>query len=83
MSEETAKIVDAEIKSLVMGGYEGAKKLLSEHKDDWEKLSEALIEYETLTGEEIKDVLAGKTIAKGKDAPVAEERKTRASIPEL
>ena len=83
MSEETAKLVDAEIKSLVMGGYEGAKKLLSEHKEDWEKLSEALIEYETLTGEEIKDILAGKTIAKGKDAPVAEEKKTKASIPEL
>ena len=83
MSEETAKLVDAEIKSLVMGGYEGAKKLLSEHKEDWEKLSEALIEYETLTGEEIKDILAGKEIAKGKDAPVAEEKKTKASIPEL
>lgn len=83
MSEETAKLVDAEIKALVIGGYEGAKKLLSEHKEDWEKLSEALIEYETLTGEEIKDILAGKQIAKGSDAPVAEEKKTKASIPEL
>ena len=83
MSEETAKLVDAEIKSLVVGGYEGAKKLLSEHKEDWEKLSEALIEYETLTGEEIKDILAGKEIAKGTDTPVSEERKTKASIPEL
>ncbi|MBR1949063.1 MAG: ATP-dependent zinc metalloprotease FtsH, partial [Alphaproteobacteria bacterium] len=83
MSEETAKLVDAEIKALVIGGYEGAKKLLSEHKEDWEKLSEALIEYETLTGEEIKDILAGKQIAKGTDAPVSEEKKTRASIPEL
>ena len=83
MSEETAKLVDAEIKALVLGGYEGAKKLLQEHKEDWEKLSEALIEYETLTGEEIKDVLAGKQIAKGKDTPVSEEKKTKASIPEL
>ena len=83
MSEETAKLVDAEIKSLVLGGYEGAKKLLQEHKEDWEKLSEALIEYETLTGEEIKDILAGKVIAKASDAPVPEEKKTKASIPEL
>ena len=83
MSEETAKLVDAEIKSLVLGGYEGAKKLLQEHKEDWEKLSEALIEYETLTGEEIKDILAGKQIAKSNDVPVAEEKKTKASIPEL
>ena len=83
MSEETAKLVDAEIKSLVVGGYEGAKKLLEEHKEDWEKISEALIEYETLTGEEIKDLLAGKIISKSADAPVAEEKKTKASIPEL
>ena len=83
MSEETAKLVDAEIKALVIGGYEGAKKLLQEHKEDWEKLSEALIEYETLTGEEIKDILAGKQIAKGTDTPVSEEKKTKASIPEL
>ena len=83
MSEETAKLVDAEIKSLVVGGYEGAKKLLQEHKEDWEKLSEALMEYETLTGEEIKDLLAGKEISKSGDAPVAEEKRTKASIPEL
>lgn len=83
MSEETAKLVDAEIKSLVVGGYEGAKKLLQEHKEDWEKLSEALMEYETLTGEEIKDLLAGKEISKSDDAPVAEEKRTKASIPEL
>ena len=83
MSEDTAKLVDAEIKSLVLGGYEGAKKLLEEHREDWEKLSAALIEYETLTGEEIKDLLAGKEIARGSDAPVEEEKKTKASIPEL
>lgn len=83
MSEETAKLVDAEIKALVVGAYEGATKLLQEHKEDWEKLSEALIEYETLTGEEIKDVLAGKSVNKDGDAPVAEEKRTKASIPEL
>ncbi len=83
MSEDTARLVDAEIKSLVMNAYEGATKLLQEHKEDWEKLSEALIEYETLTGEEIKDLLAGKEISKAADAPVSEEKRTQNSIPEL
>ena len=83
MSEETAKLVDAEIKSLVVGGYEGAIKLLQDHKDDWEKLAEALIEYETLTGEEIKDLLDGKVINKDGEAPVAEEKRTKSSVPEL
>ena len=83
MSEETAKLVDAEIKTLIMNAYDGAKKLLQDHKADWEKLSEALIEYETLTGEEIKDLLDGKPINKEGEAPVAPEKRTQASIPEL
>ncbi len=83
MSEETAKLVDEEIKGLVVGAYQGATKLLQEHQADWEKLAEALMEYETLTGEEIKDLLDGKEINKDADAPVVEEKKTKASIPEL
>ena len=83
MSEETARLVDAEIKRFVTEGYEEAKKILHEHRADWEKIAEALIEYETLTGDEIKEILAGKTIDKNKDAPVSEEKRTKASIPEL
>ena len=83
MSEETARLVDAEIKRLVTDGYEEAKKILQKHQKDWEKLSLALMEYETLTGDEIKDVLAGNIIDKTKDAPVSEEKRTKSSIPEL
>ncbi len=83
MSEETARLVDAEIKRLVTDGYEEAKKILTKHKKDWETLAAALMEYETLTGDEIKDVLAGKTVNKDKDAPVSEEKRTKSSIPEL
>lgn len=83
MSEETAKLVDAEIKRLVSEAYEGAKQLLGEHKTDWEKLAEALIEFETLSGEEIKDLLAGKELDRAKEEPVAEDKKTQVSIPEL
>ncbi|MCQ2740632.1 MAG: ATP-dependent zinc metalloprotease FtsH [Alphaproteobacteria bacterium] len=82
MSEETAKLVDAEIKGLVLGGYEGANALLQEHREDWEKLSQALMEYETLTGEEIKDLLVGKKIAK-EDEVAGDIKKTESSIPEL
>ena len=70
MSEETARLVDAEIKRLVTGGYEEAKKILQQHQKDWETLAQALMEYETLTGEEIQDVLAGKQIDKNKDISV-------------
>lgn len=83
MSEDTARLVDAEIKRLVTDGYEEAKKILQKHKQDWETLAQALMEYETLTGDEIKDVLAGKVVDKNKDAPVPEEKRTKASVPEL
>ena len=83
MSEETAKLVDAEIKRLITDAYNGAHQLLSEHQQDWEKLAQALIEYETLSGEEIKDLLDGKDIIKDNGTPVPQEKRTQASVPEL
>ncbi len=57
MSEETARKVDSEIKKIVEEGYERAKKVLNEKIDDLHKLAKALLTYETLTGEEIKDII--------------------------
>ena len=57
MSEETAKRVDAEVKKIVDAGYQKAKKILTEKLDDLHKLAKALLIYETLTGDEIKDLI--------------------------
>ena len=57
MSEETAKKVDAEVKKIVDIGYERAKKILTEKLDDLHKLAKALLTYETLSGDEIKDII--------------------------
>jgi len=57
MSEETAKKVDGEVKKIVDAGYERAKKILNEKKDDLHKIAKALLAYETLSGEEIKDLI--------------------------
>lgn len=83
VSEETARLVDAEIKRLVTTAYEQAKTLLTKKKKEWETLSKALIEYETLTGDEIKDVVAGKKIEKAEEVPVSDDKRTQSSIPEL
>ena len=83
MSEETAKIVDAEIKRLVCDAYAEAKNILQSKRQDWERLSEALIEYETLTGDEIQAVLRGEKLNRAAEAPVAEEKRVHASVPEL
>jgi cell division protease FtsH len=60
ISENTVQKIDAEIKRFVEDGYGLAKKILSEKRADLEVLAKGLLEYETLTGDEIKDLLAGK-----------------------
>jgi cell division protease FtsH len=57
ISEETARIIDEEVKRLVTQGWEEARKILTTKSDDHEKLSQALLEYETLSGDEIRDLL--------------------------
>ena len=57
MSEETAKKVDSEVKKIVEAGYERAKQVLTDKIDDLHKLAKALLVYETLTGDEIRDLM--------------------------
>ena len=57
ISEETAKKVDTEVKKIVDAGYQRAKKILTEKLDDLHKLAKALLIYETLSGDEIKDLI--------------------------
>ena len=57
MSEETAKKIDAEVKKIVDKGYERARKVLTEKIDDLHKLAKALLIYETLSGDEIRDLI--------------------------
>ena len=59
MSEDTAKKVDAEVKKIVDAGYNRAKKILAEKLEDLHKIAKALLMYETLSGEEIKNLIKG------------------------
>jgi cell division protease FtsH len=59
ISEETARKIDAEIRRLVEAGLEEAREILTTHKDQLETLAQGLLEYETLSGDEIKNLLAG------------------------
>jgi cell division protease FtsH len=65
MSNETAQAIDKEIRKVVEDGYARAKHLLDEHREELEKLAQALLEYETLSGDEINKVIAGETIDRG------------------
>ncbi len=56
-SEETAQLIDEEIRELIESAYQRAKDLLIEHRDGLQRISEALLEYETLDGEQTEDLL--------------------------
>jgi cell division protease FtsH len=75
MSNETAQAIDAEIRKIVEGGYARAETVLTENREQLEALAKALLEFETLSGDEIKRVLDGETIdrggAKGPSIPAA------------
>jgi cell division protease FtsH len=70
ISEATAQKIDAEVKRLISTAYEEARKILTEKRDEFERLAQALLEYETLTGDEIKEVIAGrKPVRDSEDSP--------------
>ncbi|MEQ1541031.1 MAG: ATP-dependent metallopeptidase FtsH/Yme1/Tma family protein [Novosphingobium sp.] len=56
-SAETNKLIDAEIRSLVDGGHKRAADILKKHEDKLHLLAKALLEFETLTGEEIDTLI--------------------------
>ena len=57
MSDETARKIDAEIRKLVEGGHKRATELLTMHNEQLHLLANALLEFETLSGDEIKQLL--------------------------
>jgi cell division protease FtsH len=80
MSEETAKKVDMEVKRLVNEGYEKAKKILTAKIEDLHKLAKALLVYETLSGEEIKDLLEKNLEPKRQDSDDVKDKEPASSL---
>ena len=64
ISDETARIIDNEVKALVKKGEATAKKIINAKLNDLHTIAKGLLEYETLTASEIKDLLKGKKIVK-------------------
>jgi cell division protease FtsH len=90
LSEDTARRIDAEIRRIVTGQHERAVQILNEHRKELEAFGEALLEYETLDGDDIDTLLRGGKItrpiasavrkAKEAAAEAETERKRPASI---
>ena len=80
VSENTAQTIDGEIKAIIDNAYVKARTILTENIDGLHKLAQGLLEYETLSLDEIKQVLRGEpVIKKVVDEPAPETR--RASVP--
>ncbi|MCK0169252.1 ATP-dependent zinc metalloprotease FtsH [Jannaschia sp. S6380] len=63
----TQKTIDDKVKALVDEGYDTAKRILTEKRDDLERLAQGLLEYETLTGPEIMKVINGEPLGRDDD----------------
>ena len=70
ISEQTAQKIDHEIRRLVEDGLIDARRILTERADELERLAQGLLEYETLSGEEIRDLMNGKAPVRDADEPV-------------
>ncbi|MEX0808986.1 MAG: ATP-dependent zinc metalloprotease FtsH [Dongiaceae bacterium] len=81
VSPETAKLIDQEVKRICDICEDLARKVLTEHIDDLHMLAKALLEYETLSGEEVRGLLRGEPIHRDDDGSASAPTKSRASVP--
>lgn len=80
VSEQTAQKIDLEVRRIIDEAYAHARKILEENRDALELVAQALLEYETLTGDEIKALIRGEPMSRKPDEPIKEPRK-RSSVP--
>ena len=76
-SDETSRRIDSEIANFVQSNYEIAKNILNEHIDALHRVALALVIWETLDAQQIKDIVAGKDIGH----PVLEKKKPTDTTP--
>ncbi|MCY1079203.1 ATP-dependent zinc metalloprotease FtsH [Archangium lansingense] len=68
-SEDTARQIDAEVRSIVMSCYENGKRVLTEHLEGLNRVADALVEYETLDAEDVNILLQGGQLTRERPPP--------------
>ncbi len=76
-SEETAREIDREVADLLQSSYRRAEELIRSHRDAMEQITQALLELETITGQEVLDMVAGKLASEVRPEKAAEPEPTR------
>jgi cell division protease FtsH len=81
LSDETASLIDAEIRKLIEDGEKKAREILRGDSDKLHTLAKALLEFETLSGEEVKRVLKGEQIQRDDHGGHKKPEKAASSVP--
>ncbi len=83
VSDATAELIDKEVRRLIEDAEVTARKILTEHHDDLVAIADALLEYETLSGEEVDALLRGEGVVRPSDdePPMDSESGRRSSVP--
>jgi len=80
ISAHTKELIEEEVKRMIDEAYESAFSILTKRKDEWQRLAEGLLEYETLTGEEIQRVIKGEPPEAGDDDDGSPEKDDKPSV---
>ncbi|MDO9125734.1 MAG: ATP-dependent zinc metalloprotease FtsH, partial [Parvibaculum sp.] len=81
MSEETQRLIDSEVRVIVEGGYNTAKQVLTDHIDELHTIAKGLLEYETLSGDEIINLLKGEPPVRDRGEPAKPVEGPTSSVP--
>ena len=81
VSDATAALIDSEIRAIIEVAEGAARKILVKERAGLDAIAEALLEYETLSGEEIKGLLRGEPIFRPADDDTPMESRRRSSVP--
>ena len=81
VSDSTAQIIDEEIRRLVEEAEERARGVLTEHREGLDAVARALLEYETLSGDEVQRLLRGEEISRPEETPPPEDLSSATSVP--
>jgi len=81
-SDRTAEVIDGEVKSLIDAAYARTRRLLEENRSALEAIARALQKYETLTADDVRQIIEGKTLDKPTvdDLLAAEHAKTSKAV---
>jgi len=81
VSDATAKLIDEEVRRLIDEAESQARNIVSEHRKDLEAIAQALLEFETLTGDEVDSVLRGESIFRPDEDDTSMDSGRKSSVP--